>query len=123
RILLAAKLVFRDQLFMVAVGSSHQADINLLRTCTAKPLVLPLLTRPQKLRLTLQLNVADLIEKQRSLVREFKTPHLLGNCPREGAAFVAKQFAFEQACRDSGAIKLHKSAIFTPAAIMDGTRN
>ena len=47
----------------------------------AQPLELPLLQNAQQLGLQLQRNIADLVQEQRAVVRQFEAPDLL----RDGA--------------------------------------
>ena len=68
-------------------------------------------------------DVADLVQKQRALVGQFEPPDLLADGAGERAPLMAEQFALDQACRDGGAVHLHKCALAPPAQIVDGARD
>ena len=88
---IAAKLLFQNHLFQIAVCGSHDAHIHFFGSCAAQPLEFPLLQDAQKLRLQFEGDVANFIEKQRTLVRQFEPPDFLSNSAGEGAALVAKK--------------------------------
>src|SRR5580704_16709949 len=119
----APKFFRHHHLFQVAMSRGYDSSIHVLGPSTAQPLELPLLQDAQELRLQLERNVADFIQKQRSLVRQLNPPNLLSDCTREGAAFVAKQFAFEQATGDRGAVYFYERPVPSWAAIVNGARN
>ena len=52
-------------------------------------------------------DITNLIQEERSLIREFETTDFLRNGTCKGAALVAKKLAFEQARGYGGAIELH----------------
>ena len=62
----------------------------------------------QQFRLQLKWNFPDLIEKQRSVVRQFKTASPLRNRAGERAFFMTEKFAFQQAQRNRSAIQFYK---------------
>ena len=55
------------------------------------------------------------------MIGEFHTPDLLTDGACKGSLFMPEKFAFQQAGGDGGAIEFHKSALFAPAAFVDGT--
>src|SRR4030095_16256036 len=79
------------------------------------------LKHSQQLGLRLQRQLADLVEKNGSLVRELKTSFLLRDCARESALLVAKQLALNQACRQRRAIHLHDYILLPPAKVVERT--
>ena len=68
-----------------------------------------------------QRNIADFVQKQRSLVGQFQPPNFLRDRASKGAAFVAKELAFEQTSGNRGAVQLDKRSALAAAAIMNGT--
>jgi hypothetical protein len=59
--------------------------------CAAHPLELTLLENAQKLRLQIERQVADLVEKQRTSVGQLEAAPLRGGRTGDGAFFVAEQ--------------------------------
>ena len=49
-------------------------------------------------------HVTNLVEKQRTARRELESPHAVGQRAGKGALSVTKQLAFEQFCRNGGAV-------------------
>ncbi|MND73384.1 hypothetical protein D3C80_649580 [compost metagenome] len=66
-------------------------------------------------------NFAYLIQKQRSLVRQFKTPHSLIGRPGKCPFFMTKQIAFQQPGRHDCAVHFHHALIASFAEVVDGT--
>ena len=88
---------------------------------TAQAFELAVLQNAQKLRLHLQRQLADFIEKQRAAMSQLEPSDALRRWPGERAFFVAEQFAFDQARRDRRAIQLHERAL-AAAGSVDGSR-
>jgi hypothetical protein len=55
--------------------------------------------------LQLERQIADLVEKQRTLIRELEAPLSLCVGPREGASFVPEEFTLEECTWNCGAIQ------------------
>src|SRR5260370_1197421 len=91
----ASELLFRDQLRKVAIGRSHQAHIDRNRTSSPQPFDLALLEGAQQLGLEVYRQLAHLVQKERSLMGEFKTPHLLRDGPRKCTFLMPEEFTFE----------------------------
>src|SRR5690348_3063275 len=105
------------------MSRGYDPDIHVLGPRAAQPLELPLLQDAQELRLQLQRNIANFIQKQRSLIRQLDPANLLSDGAGKGAALVAKQFTFEQATGNGSAIKLHQDSVFPVAAIVNRARD
>src|SRR6266404_2981013 len=103
--------------------SCDQADINFVRAVTAEPLEFLLLQDAQQLRLKFERNVADLVKKERALVRKLKTSRFLRDRSGECASFMTEQFALQEPKRNCGAIQFHKSPFPSAAQIVDCTRD
>ena len=72
-----------DHLFEIAVRRCDKTDIHLLSPRASQSFELLFLEDAKQLRLQLQWNVADLVQKERALVGEFKTADPLRNCAGE----------------------------------------
>ena len=65
---IAAKLFSVDHLLQVAMGRGHYSDVNFLRPGTAQALEFPLLQDAQEFRLQIEGDIADFVQKQRTLI-------------------------------------------------------
>ncbi len=99
------------------------------RTSTRRVRVLPSRSNScsckhaQELGLEFQRDVADFVQKERSVVGQLEAAKFLRDGAGEGAALVAEQLGFEQAGGDCGAIDFDEGAIAARAEIMDGARD
>ena len=118
----AAELLLRDHLAQVAVGGRDQANIDRDGPVTAQAFDLAFLERAQQLGLQIERHLADLVQKQRALVRQFQTAHLARDSAGECALLVAEQLAFQQAGRNGGAVELDKRPVAPRAQPVDGAR-
>src|SRR5581483_5506286 len=96
---IGAKLLLSDHLLEVAIGGGDEPDFRFDRTRAAKPLEFLFLQYAQELWLQFQGNLADFIEKKRSLVRKLEASDALRDCAGESASLVSKQLGLEQPCR------------------------
>src|SRR5690348_13940909 len=103
----APELVVCDHPFQITMGRRHQPDVDLLCPRTPQALEFPLLQDTQELGLKFQGDVTDLVQKQRALVGQLHPAGLLRYRAGEGAALVAKQFAFKQTTGNGSTIQLH----------------
>src|SRR5262249_7373083 len=103
----------------ILVGGGKDPNVNLQRFRSAQPLELAVLQDMEQLDLNGAGNIADFIQKDRSLVRQLKAPGLgvVGSCKR--ALLVAKQLAFQQILRYRGAIDLDESFRGAPRVLMN----
>ncbi len=76
-----------------------------------------------KLGLEFERNLANLVEKNRASVRQFKAPDSLRHCPGERAFLVTEHFALQKAHRNRGAVQLHERMGASLAAFMNGARH
>src|SRR5712692_3346631 len=103
--------------------SCDQADINFVRAVTAEPLEFLLLQDAQQLRLKFERNVADLVKKERALVRKLKTSRFLRDRSGECASFMTEQFALQKSKGDCSAVQFDKRPLPATAQIVDCTRD
>src|SRR5262249_33737341 len=79
-----------------------------------------LLQDAQELRLQGRRRLADLVEKDRALVRDLEEALLVAEGAGEGTAAVAEQLALEQALRQRCAVDGDEHAVAARAHAMDG---
>ena len=102
----------------ITMCGGDQADVNLVRAVAAEPLEFLLLQDAQQFRLKFQRDVADLVQKKRALVREFKASRLLRDGASECAFFVTEQFTLEKPQRDRSAVQFDEGTV--PGGCSDG---
>src|SRR5208337_2226043 len=73
-----------------------------------------------KLGLQFQGQIADFVQKESAPVGQLEAPLGLSACPREGASFVAEEFALQQGPRDCGAVQLYKWALPARTLVVNG---
>ena len=95
-----AELPLVHEFRQVAVGCGDEAEIRILAAAHPDLLDLIALQHAQQLCLKIQREFADLVEKDRALVRQFELA-LLPAFPRsgKGALHIAEQFRFSQFTR------------------------
>ena len=101
-----AELAARDLVLERLVRGGDHPNIHRDRLGAADPGDDVVLQHAQNLCLRVQAHVADLVEKQRSLVRLLELPGAVGNRSREGSLHVPEELALDQLTRDRGAIHL-----------------
>ena len=106
----------------IHVCGSDQADIHTRRSRTAKALEFLLLENPQELGLQLRRDIANLVEKNRAVVRQLEAPNPLSYRAGECAPFMTEQFTFKQARGYSGAVYFDQGALAARAQIVNGAR-
>ena len=100
-----------------------QADINLVSAVAAESLEFLLLQDSQQFRLKFQRDVADFVQKERTLVRQFKASSLLRDRSGECSLFVSEQFTFQKPERDRCAVQFDKGSLPAAAQIVNGAGN
>ena len=118
----AAELLFCDHFGQVAIGGGDEAHVDGDGPRAAQALDLPLLQRAQQLGLQVERHLADLVEKERALVRQLEAADLARDGAGERALFVAEELAFEQPGGNGRAIQLDEGALAARAQAMDGAR-
>src|SRR5262245_33486862 len=88
-----AKPAFRNGLLEIAVRRRDDPNVHGVRTIVADPLVLALLQHPQQLALQIQRDLAYLVEKDRSAIRELEPPNPIAMCTGEGAFDMPEELA------------------------------
>src|SRR5260370_2351462 len=116
---ITSELFFGDQLGEVGIRGRQYANIDALSASTAQALKFLLLQNSQKLGLQFERYIADLIQKQRSLVRQLESSNPLGYGACKRAFLMTKQLAFEKAKRNGCAIHFYKRMTLARAQIVN----
>src|SRR6266481_784339 len=120
---IAAIFSVRDHLFEIAIRRSNQPDVDFSRHGAAQALEFTLLENPQELGLDLNWDVSHLIQEQSAFVGKFETADFLCNRSGKGSSVVAKEFAFQQIKRDSGAVQFDVRTSTTRADVVNRMRD
>ena len=113
--------VFHNSLAQVLVGSGNNPDIDLLGVVTADPDDFPILDDAQHRGLNVQGHIADFIEKNGALVRQFKFARgtvFVG--AGKGAPFISEEFACHQFPGKGSAVYRNKGTGGIGAAAVNG---
>jgi len=105
---IAAELIVIDHFRQISVRCRDQPDVHCVSPAAAQALKLLFLQNSEQFRLQRQRNIADLIQKKRPLVGQFKAPHLLREGSGECSPLMAKEFAFQQIEWNGSAIQLYE---------------
>ena len=97
----------------------NETDIDLDRVCSSQSLERLLLQDPKQLHLGSTGKVTDLIEEERSSIRELEATAMLPIRTGEGAALVTEKLRFEKRLRQRGYIHRHQGTFGSRARIMD----
>src|SRR6478736_2487859 len=89
----------------------------------AQPLELLLLQHAEQLGLQTERDIADLVEKQRAVIRHLEAPDLLRDGAGECPLLVSEQLALEQIERDGRAIDLDERPAAPRAEVVNRPRN
>src|SRR5215211_6358192 len=116
-----AKLAFAHGIFEVAVSGSDYAYVNFNRMTSSYSFKLTFLEHAQELGLHVQRELADLVEKKGSAVRNLKSSEASGIRSGESTLFVTEQLAFNQCTGQGSAIHFDQRASLAPAEIMNCT--
>src|ERR1700691_592312 len=116
-----AKFTIVDHLKEIPMCGADHAHIGMNRGSTAETFELSFLDDAKNFWLQLERKVADLVQKQCPPVSPLKPSNTARDRAGEGATLMSEQFAFEQTGRNSGAVHLHKGAIRSVAAGVNGS--
>src|SRR6185295_20289020 len=86
-----AELLRRNRGLQLLVGGGDDAHVDVQRLRTADTLESFLFERAQDLRLKAERQIADLVQEQRSAMRQLEASRLPCGCAREGAFLMAEQ--------------------------------
>src|ERR1017187_1690002 len=115
-----AELALLDHEGEVAVGGGHQPGVGADGAGTAEALKFALLEDAQQLGLQLERDLSHFVEEHGAAMRQLKAADALGDGAGEGAFFVAKHLAFQQAGGNGRAVELDEGALAPRAEVVDG---
>src|ERR1700683_1039138 len=103
----------------IVMRGGDDANVHLQRLVAADTLELTGLQYAQELRLQVDVEIANLVEKQRAAMCLLESTGTPGDGSREGPFFVTKKFAFQQSWTESRAIDLDKGLALASGIAMD----
>src|SRR5579864_6048015 len=112
--------VLTDHRLQVPIGCSDEPDVRPDSPIAADTFELLVLDSAEQLRLELERHFADLVEKERTSMRQLEASDLLCHRSGERALFVPKQLAFEQTGRDRRAVHFDEAALLPAAQFVNG---
>ncbi|MGB2906107.1 MAG: hypothetical protein WBB73_03345 [Candidatus Aminicenantaceae bacterium] len=115
-----AKIPVFDLFFQVLVGGGYDPHIHLIDPAGTHLLDLALLQDTEDLCLRLEAHVANLVQENGPVVRQFEFAGLLLRCPGKSALDMAEQFALDQLLGNGGAVDLDKGILAAQALGMHG---
>ena len=118
-----AEAARRDFFGEVRVGRRDDPDVDVARAGRADALEIAGLEHAQQLRLQVQRDVGDLVEKQRTAVGELETADAVRLGVGEGALDVAEQLAFEDPFRQAAGVHGHEPPARPARHGVNGLRN
>ena len=112
-----------DTLLEVAVSGRDDSDVDVHGFRASEPFDLPLLEHAQQLDLNVERQVADLVEKDRRVVRELEASDLSRQRSGERALLAAEQFALDERARNRRAVDAHHDAAVARALFVNLRRD
>src|SRR5215831_6658522 len=103
-----SKPALGDRLLQLLMRGAKDAHVDVEGARLTDAANLPILERPKKLRLQLERQLGNLVEKQRPLVSGLKKPRLGAHRSGEGAAHVTEELRLEERRRQSGDVDRQK---------------
>ena len=117
---IAAKFIFLDQVFEVAVRGDDDANIDLDGLVATDALDFAFFQDAEKFGLHGDGHVANFIEKKRAAFGLFEFAGVAAGRAGEGALFVAEQLGFDELGRDGSAIQSDESVFVARGFFVDG---
>src|SRR5208283_4306836 len=114
-----AELLLSNHGPKIAMGRGDDSHIDMDRFGTPQTFELLLLNGTQQLWLQFQADVADFIEKKRTMIGELESAFLLHQGSSESPFLVSKQFTFQQSRGNRSTVHSHQHTISPRAEIMN----
>src|SRR5271157_939878 len=114
-----AKLAFANHRGKIPMCGGDDSHIDMDRFGTPQTFELLLLNGTQQLWLQFQADVADFIEKKRTVIGELESAFLLHQGSSESPFLVPKHFTFQQSRGNRSTVHSHQHTISPGAEIMD----
>src|ERR1700734_3763789 len=92
----AAKIAISHHPCQIAMGSSYEPDIDLMRPAASQTFEFLLLQDTKQFGLQRRRNIADLVQEEGAPIGQLEAAKFLRYCPCERTFFVAEQLAFQQ---------------------------
>ena len=108
-----------DHGLKIAVRGCNDPDIDLARFGCANLFDFALLNEAEHFNLELERHLADFIEEQCSVMREFDSSSLVRHRAGEGTLDVTEEFGFEQVLWNSAAIDGDERLVLATAVVVD----
>src|SRR5207237_7546986 len=115
--------LFLDERRQVAIRGRDEPRVGSKRARAAQPLELAFLQHTKQLRLKIEGDLADFVEKHRAAIGELETADALADSPRERAPLVAEQLPLEQSRGNGRTIQLDERGVAGRAALVDRARD
>ena len=112
-----------DRLLEISVRRRNDPNINRRVLQRADPLKFPVIQEGQKFRLHRHRQFADLVQKDRTAVRQLNQALFRLERPRKRAALVAKELALHQIFRNRTAVNAYHQVILAGAVRMNLPRH
>src|SRR5205807_1620635 len=112
-----------DGLLQILVGGRQYPHVHFDGGPTPNAGELPILEHVQELALERRVQIPDLVEEDRAVVRRLELAQLELVGAGERPALVTKQLAFQELARDRGTVDLDEGAGLAHAELMDGPRD
>src|SRR5262249_11738223 len=112
-----AEAALPDQLLQVLVGGGDDAHVHRHGVAGADPLEGHFLQNAQELGLHLQVDVADLVEKERTAVGQLEAADLVPVGARKSPLDVSEKLTFQEALGQGGAVDRNER-LFGPVAVL-----
>src|SRR5580704_108749 len=120
---IGAQATIRDVALEVAIRGRDEANVDANRARCADAFDLLFLQRAQELHLTLERQLADLIEEQRRAVGRLEPSHASLHGARERAALVAEELALDQPRSNRATVERHHGLECPGALRMECSRD
>src|SRR6185295_2836155 len=101
----------------------YHAHIHFARRTLTESVNLTFLQKPEQLRLQRERQIANLVEKQRSIFCRTNQTSLVRHRARKRSAPMSKQHALDQLRRNGRTVERNELAFRTPAETMNRARN
>jgi hypothetical protein len=118
-----AERPLRNRLLHVLVGGRDEPDVGLDGVRSSDALELTFLQDAQQFHLHSRADIANLVQEQRSALRQLETSLLARGRPGERALLIAEQLGLDERFRQRRAADLHERFRRARGVVMDRVRD
>src|SRR5439155_16972038 len=115
-----AEAALANELFEILMSGRDNAHVHLERLAGADALESLFLQHAEQLGLDFKRNIANFVQEEGAPIRQFESPNLVFMRARESSLDVAKQLAFQESRRQSGAMNFDESLVAPRAVGVQG---